>query len=173
MSICKDCFHSYVCEQFNEHRECDNTKCYFFNDHFVSTKDVVKVVRCKDCDNCVTDENTSLMMTDALDLINRLQADVEKCEKVEYFADKTIATLQAENERLKKSLEQCEDSGEYWESKYNTTKAEAYKEFAERLKEKAEKKQIVYGGALVRTDYTMSGNQLNNLLKELVGEDNG
>ena len=49
MSICKDCFHSYVCEQFNEHRECDNTKCYFFNDHFVSPADVVKVVRCKDC----------------------------------------------------------------------------------------------------------------------------
>ena len=52
MSICKDCFHSYVCEQFNEHRECDNTKCHFFNDHFVSTADVVKVVRCKDCKYC-------------------------------------------------------------------------------------------------------------------------
>ena len=52
MSICKDCFHSYVCEQFNEHRECDNTKCHFFNDHFVSAADVVKVVRCKDCAHC-------------------------------------------------------------------------------------------------------------------------
>lgn len=47
--ICKDCFHSYVCEQFNENRECDNTKCHFFNDHFVPAEDVVKVVRCKDC----------------------------------------------------------------------------------------------------------------------------
>ena len=37
---------------------------------------------------------------DALDLINRLQARVEKCEKVEHFADKTIATLQAENKNL-------------------------------------------------------------------------
>ena len=37
----------------------------------------------------------------ALDLINRLQAQVKKCEKVEHFADKTIATLQAENKRLK------------------------------------------------------------------------
>ena len=52
MSICKDCFHSYVCEQFNEHRECDNTKCHFFNDHFISTADVVEVVRCKDCKHC-------------------------------------------------------------------------------------------------------------------------
>ena len=52
MSICKDCFHSYVCEQFNEHRECDNKKCHFHNDHFVSTADVVDVVRCKDCKSC-------------------------------------------------------------------------------------------------------------------------
>ena len=48
-SICIDCFHSYVCEQFNEHRECDNKKCHFANDHFVSAADVVEVVRCKDC----------------------------------------------------------------------------------------------------------------------------
>ena len=38
-----------------------------------------------------------------IDLINRLQVRVKKLEKVEHFADKTIATLQAENERLKKS----------------------------------------------------------------------
>ena len=49
MSVCKDCFHSYVCEQFNEHRECDNTKCHFFYDHFVPAEDVVEVVRCRDC----------------------------------------------------------------------------------------------------------------------------
>lgn len=48
-SICRSCFHSYVCEQFNEHRECDNKKCHFANDHFVPTTDVVEVVRCKDC----------------------------------------------------------------------------------------------------------------------------
>ena len=50
MSICKDCFHSYVCEKFNEHRECDNNKCRFANDHFVSATDIVGVVRCKDCE---------------------------------------------------------------------------------------------------------------------------
>lgn len=48
-SICRKCFHSYVCEQFNEHKEHDNTKCHFFNDHFVPAADVVEVVRCKDC----------------------------------------------------------------------------------------------------------------------------
>ena len=34
-SICLRCFHSYVCEQFNEHRDVKNDKCHFYNDHFV------------------------------------------------------------------------------------------------------------------------------------------
>ena len=44
--------------------------------------------------------NASKTLKDTLDLINRLQARVEKCEKVEHFADKTIATQQAEIKRL-------------------------------------------------------------------------
>lgn len=48
-SICRNCFHSYVCEQFNENKDIKNNKCHFFNEHFVPTADVVEVVRCKDC----------------------------------------------------------------------------------------------------------------------------
>lgn len=44
-SICSRCFHSYVCEQFNEHRDSNNQKCHFFNDHFVPIADVAPVVR--------------------------------------------------------------------------------------------------------------------------------
>lgn len=42
-SVCRGCFHSYVCEQFNEHRNDNNEKCHFFNDHFVPAADVVAV----------------------------------------------------------------------------------------------------------------------------------
>ena len=42
-SICRSCFHSYVCEQFNEHRDGDNKKCHFHNNHFVPAADVVEV----------------------------------------------------------------------------------------------------------------------------------
>jgi hypothetical protein len=62
-SICNRCFHSYVCEQFNEHRDSNNEKCHFFNEHFVSAADVAPVVHgrwidarefCGDfmCSNC-------------------------------------------------------------------------------------------------------------------------
>ena len=42
-SICLRCFHSYVCEQFNEHRDEKNDKCHFYNDHFVPYADVAPV----------------------------------------------------------------------------------------------------------------------------------
>lgn len=44
-SICRRCFHSYVCEQFNEHRDGNNSKCHFCYDHFVPAADVVEVRR--------------------------------------------------------------------------------------------------------------------------------
>lgn len=39
-SICRNCFHSYVCEQFNENKDDNNTKCHFANDHYIPTADV-------------------------------------------------------------------------------------------------------------------------------------
>ena len=40
-SICRNCFHSYVCEQFNENKDDNNKKCHFLNDHYVPIADVV------------------------------------------------------------------------------------------------------------------------------------
>lgn len=40
-SVCRKCFHSYVCEKFNENKDDNNEKCHFFNDHYVPTADVV------------------------------------------------------------------------------------------------------------------------------------
>ena len=42
-SDCRYCFHSYVCEKFNEHKDDNNKKCHFANDHYVSTDDVDEV----------------------------------------------------------------------------------------------------------------------------------
>ena len=42
-SICRNCFHSYVCEQFNENKDENNEKCHFFNDHYTPTADVAPI----------------------------------------------------------------------------------------------------------------------------------
>lgn len=75
----------------------------------------------------------------------------------------------AEIERLNKEVETFADIGKM----YSEIKAEAVKEFAERLKEKSGKVEMVCSGALVQRDYTISEKTLDNLLKELVGDDDG
>ena len=91
--------------------------------------------------------------------------------------------MRAEIYVKKKLLEQCEDSGEYWESKYKIAKAEAYKEFAERLKENACEDYEIYEKCaknMLSFDYQQGYADYNdrliwyidNILKELVGDTN-
>ena len=134
------------------------------------------------CDSCIY-----TVIKQGVDLINRLQERVEKCEKVEHYADKTIATLQAENERLETVVEYKQgiidvlftDNSKLlakqseiqatattnmlrnMEAAIETAKAEAYKEFAERLTDK-----FGFNSSIVDVY-----EEIDNLLKELVGED--
>ena len=91
-----------------------------------------------------------------LDLINRYEEIVKKCEKVEHFADKTIATLQAENERLKWERDAYI---EIQNTAIAEAKAEARKEFAERLK--SHRTFDDFGRAII---YRIC---IDNLLKEM------
>ena len=76
-----------------------------------------------------------------------------------------INHLQAENERLEHQLETlC--------LTLKLAKFEAYKECIQKIKVKSKKEHLVCSGASLRTDYTITDKELNNLLKELVGEDN-
>lgn len=59
------------------------------------------------------------------------------------------------------------------ERAYKNGYAKGVKEFAERLKEKAIVNGFVCSGALVRTEYTISKESLDNLVKEMEGADNG
>ena len=72
---------------------------------------------------------------DTRDLINRIQARVEKCEKAEHFADKTIATLRAEIERLLDYNENLQTANTALSNEILEIKSEAIKEFAKRLKD--------------------------------------
>ena len=75
------------------------------------------------CKECVYHEtyNASCvvrLIRDALDLINRQKAHIERLEKVEYFATKTIEKQTAEIERLKHILVSFMSEVENWEHKY-------------------------------------------------------
>ena len=137
-------------------KPCSKTKCPFYKNG---------------CENGIYSLEKS-----ALDLINRLQARVEKCEKVEHFADKTIATLQAENERLNNCVKSEDEikaimkvtmepmvraiTNEQIDTAVKLAKAEAYKECIEKVKD-------------LRRNYTgyAFDKKLDNLLKEMRDSD--
>ena len=108
--------------------------------------------------------HSAICFKNCLNEINRLQAENEKL-----FADnqKYLSVMLWGNKKNVKNL-------------LNQIKAEAIKEFAERLNKEAEKVCIDREGDFVEADNTIYDTVANwcketsnNLLKELVGEDNG
>ena len=117
-----------------------------------SSLEVIATTRnCNECKirNCKwgTCNCSQITANAALDLINRQQAEIERLEKIRK-ADNNLIT----------SLNKC----------YETAKAEAYKEFAEKLKEKCYED-------FQETDEMLSpyvtDDDIDNLLKEMEGEE--
>lgn len=100
------------------------------------------------------EEKYLYMVRDVLDLINRLQAENERL-KGEVAKEFTCFVGDPHK------VEHCP----YLEE-LKTAKAEAYKECIEKVKENSNKTELVCSGALVRTDYTITEEALDNLLKE-------
>ena len=121
----------------------------------------IKSITYYECEKCpyYDDENEPLicignLLTDVLDLINRLQAENERLngcvkseEEVREIAKRTMEPLVKEITK------------EQIDTAVKLAKAEAYKEFAERLKENAFPLRFA------------TNTEIDNLLKELVGED--
>ena len=99
---------------------------------------------------------------DTFDLINRLQAENERLWSMNQAKLDTIHDLQEENNWYNETI--------------NTTKAEAYKEFADKIEERISIKILKgksneYAEGFADALDGVNG-EIDNLLKELVGEDN-
>ena len=125
----------------------------------LTDKEVVKALECcvseMDCPNCPKKKDgvecVGNLLRDCFDLINRLQAENER--------------LQSRNNFLE--IEYKNQGNLFW-ARVETAKAEAYKDCIEKVKKKY---QIFENQAYAINPYALHG-FLNNLLKELVGEDN-
>ena len=95
---------------------------------------------------------------------------------VEKYALDLINRLQAENERLLQKTQRPQDADpmdfcgvlcDFSEGLIAKAKAEAYKEFAERLKNKLTSCSRTIDG---KSEYLICDSDIDNLLKEMVGE---
>lgn len=91
-------------------------------------------------------------------------------ETVASLAWDWIHRQKAEIERLKNECFCLANERDAYKDVLDTAIAEAYEEFAERLKERAEKTKWISGGELVVKDYKISGEDLDNLLAEMESE---
>jgi peptidoglycan hydrolase CwlO-like protein len=87
------------------------------------------------------------------------QEQIEKLEKIEHFATKTIDTQQAEIKRLQHKNSELQHE-------ILSCKAEAIKEFAERLKNNMIATHRRKDGFCI---YDVNNEQIDNLVKEMVG----
>ena len=112
------------------------------NEEIIKTLECCKYCCCKQCD-----EEPDFQ--EAINLINRQKAEIERIQKA----------------RLKQAQFLAEQKAQKYEliNKLSRAKAEAYKEFAERLKEK--KLQSTMDRRICTFE------MIDNLLKEMVGED--
>ena len=120
----------------------------------MTDNDIIKALECcsnaEPCSNCPYQkqcDETDLAEI-ALDLINRQKAEIESLEK--------------DSKRLKKVQMQLDDAMKM----YSTIKAEAIKEFAERLKEK----WTIASPEPYNTDAVEVLDSIDNLAKEMVGD---
>ena len=125
------------------------------NEIITALENEVKSTEYVDSDYC--DGVDLTLIKSALDLINRQKAEIERlkeCPKCiyEYDGKTTEYCVQGPCSNFK-TVEQI--------------KSEAYREFAERLKEK---KQEVFT-AVNDSSYAVTVYKIDNLLKEMVGED--
>ena len=132
---------------------------------------------CKDCLHYEACKGTYYSAKSDEDILYDFDGEMYANSGCEDFKDKDLINrLQAENEELHKKYDDTVLlDGNMVQQVHElliAAKAEAYKECIEKVKEKSCKLNMCHNNIVVKTDYQISGNALNNLLKELVGDDN-
>lgn len=142
----------------------------------MTDKEIIEALYCckpkqnRNCGNCpayeLGDFCAAELKEDALDLIKRQQAEIERLKD----GCSSCCVLRAKSETISELNEQIE----YWQRGYNDllqenkkAKSAAIKEFAERLKEKL--RDVVRYDIGEHTYYMVGESLIDNLVKEMVG----
>ena len=136
---------------------------------------------CQECPYVNTDDCVSVMTNDTIDFINRLQEEIEKLNKAldgammfhSKAADERDKAL-AEVERLYKEVDRLSQCVLYHDGQIADAKAEAIKEFAEKVKTaicQNTTPEFGIDGKPILTWSAVNGyDDIDNLVKEMAGE---
>ena len=141
----------------------------------MTDSDIVKALEY--CTNCVCNNDKdecpllkmsfckNYLMKQSLDLINRQKAEIERLKRKLVGYEPSI-----DSGLFSQMLLEQKEKAEAFEKKWKAeVKSEAYREFAERLRKKSRLKTVGHGEVASMLDEY----EIDNLLKELVGEDDG
>ena len=144
----------------------------------MTNAEIMKALECcavmYDCPDCPFECDCGSMgnlSSAAIDLINRQRAQIEKLEKVEHFATKTIDRLQVDIKEFNDKFNSLVASNVYLINRVDKTKTEAIKEFAERLKKSAFECDVSFGYGKEHNTKAVTVIEIDNLVKEMAGKE--
>lgn len=137
------------------------------NEIIKALKSDIRLAEYIDSDYCGAVDKA--LIQSAINSINRLQAKVIKEQNKNSKLRNERNHLQAEIERLNKVYQANQQLINALNKSYFLAKSEAYKEFAERLKENINKRFVEDNTMIYRCVHIKD---IDNLLKEMAGEDN-
>lgn len=140
-------------------------------------EEIIKALECcslpfNECAGCPLYDDYPSCEIHVIDLINRQKAEIERLRSMNQAKLDAIHDLRAQNEILSKNADNAFQEGlnECRELFEPEIKAEAYKEFVERVKEASYKLVMCNNGIPISTSYQISLEELNKILNEMEGE---
>ena len=143
----------------------------------MTDNEIIKALECcknDDCDNCPNDFGNCYANLSgySLELINRQQEEIDRLRKEVNLVSIQFQDLQERYEEVQTEIEQWKEEANKYQKLWctsvddiETAKSEAYKEFAERLKDGAQMADCFDSYNMV-----VGTHFIDNLLKEMVGE---
>lgn len=145
--------------------------------------EILKAAECCKSENCFVcplssnrfeSECKDIFLGAVVDLINRKNAEIDGANELVSVAidvqnnfHEKIEEQEAANERLNKEVDRLSQVVLYHEGQIAEAKAEVIKEFAEKVKVSSNKTDLICSGALVRREYTITEESLDQIAKEM------
>ena len=139
--------------------------------------EIIKVLECcaysDGCERCQYSKQCDGVehLINTLDLINRQKSEIERLKTENKIYIEANRVIGYQRDQRDKEIDELQNQIDGLDVRENKIKAEAYKEFAEKLKEKIGDCHIINDGEYCGFDCGDAHKCIDNLLIEMIGEE--